>query len=172
MSHFPQSKKNDLIEQGPNIFIEIFYEKGMVQSINFSCDPFSGEGMKWLFFSSQRDEYLEFLIKKWFIEYANKRSSSIRIPLNLEFLPPFTQKVLMSIDAVPFGETCTYGEIAKRLGSPLSSRSVGGACGRNPYPFFIPCHRILGAGNQLVGYSAGSISVKSYLLQFEKSGAR
>jgi methylated-DNA-[protein]-cysteine S-methyltransferase len=69
---------------------------------------------------------------------------------------------------IPYGETATYGEIAKRLG--VSAQSVGQACGANPIPIIIPCHRVLGAKG-LTGFSgAGGVETKVALLKHEKAG--
>lgn len=78
----------------------------------------------------------------------------------------FQQAVCAQMSAIPFGETRTYGEIAKALGQ--SAQSVGGACGGNPIPVIIPCHRVMGAGGRLTGFSgAGGIETKVALLRHE-----
>lgn len=80
----------------------------------------------------------------------------------------FDQRVRRAMCAIPYGETATYGAIARAIGS--SPRAVGGACGRNPVPILIPCHRIV-AGAGLGGYSGGEgLTTKAWLLAFE--GAR
>ena len=69
------------------------------------------------------------------------------------------------MQSIPFGETLTYGEIAKRLGVP--AQAVGQACGGNPIPVIIPCHRVLGA-TSLGGYSGeGGVETKVWLLRHE-----
>ncbi|HEX2193315.1 MAG TPA: methylated-DNA--[protein]-cysteine S-methyltransferase [Acidimicrobiales bacterium] len=70
---------------------------------------------------------------------------------------------------IPFGETVTYGEVARRAGSPRSARAVGHAVGRNPVCIVVPCHRVVGAGGALGGYSGG-IDNKRWLLAHERSG--
>jgi methylated-DNA-[protein]-cysteine S-methyltransferase len=68
--------------------------------------------------------------------------------------------------AIPYGETRTYGALAKEIGS--NARLVGGACGRNPIPIVIPCHRIVGADGKMVGYSGGGgVETKQVLLTLE-----
>ena len=67
---------------------------------------------------------------------------------------------------IPYGETLSYGELAKRLGS--SPRAVGSAVGRNPISLLIPCHRVLGSDGSLTGY-AGGIERKKFLLEQEKT---
>ena len=67
----------------------------------------------------------------------------------------FQLSVWSELKKVGWGETCTYREIAERLGKPKGFRAVGGAVGRNPIPIFIPCHRIVGANRALTGFSGG-----------------
>ena len=78
----------------------------------------------------------------------------------------FQQKVWQALKEIPFGQTRSYGEIAKRIGEPKASRAVGGANNRNPLPIFIPCHRVIGANGKLVGY-AGGLEIKKILLNVE-----
>jgi methylated-DNA-[protein]-cysteine S-methyltransferase len=75
------------------------------------------------------------------------------------------QQVRRAMAAIPFGETLTYGEIARAIGAP--AQAVGQACGANPLPIFIPCHRVLGAKG-LGGFSAkGGVETKVWLLRHE-----
>jgi methylated-DNA-[protein]-cysteine S-methyltransferase len=67
----------------------------------------------------------------------------------------FQLSVWSELQKVGWGETCTYREIAERLGKPKGFRAVGGAVGHNPIPIFIPCHRIVGANGALTGFSGG-----------------
>ena len=83
---------------------------------------------------------------------------------------PFQRAVWRAISTVAFGETITYGELAKRAGSPGSARAAGAATGRNPISVIVPCHRIVGSDGSLTGY-AGGIERKRALLALE-SGVR
>ena len=67
----------------------------------------------------------------------------------------FQLSVWRELQAIAWGVTCSYRDIAERLGKPAASRAVGGAVGRNPIPVIIPCHRILGASGALTGFSGG-----------------
>ena len=67
----------------------------------------------------------------------------------------FQLSVWSELQNVAWGTTCTYGDIAKRLGKPTGSRAVGSAVGRNPLPIFIPCHRVVGSNGSLTGFSGG-----------------
>lgn len=80
----------------------------------------------------------------------------------------FQRAVCAAMSAIPFGDTCTYGDIAKQLGAP--AQAVGGACGGNPIPIIIPCHRVMGAKG-LTGFSgAGGVETKVALLRHEGAG--
>jgi methylated-DNA-[protein]-cysteine S-methyltransferase len=71
------------------------------------------------------------------------------------------QTVLTATAELPFGQTTSYGELARIIGRPKAARAVGGALGRNPLPIFIPCHRVLGASGALGGYGGGWHSEKA-----------
>lgn len=79
---------------------------------------------------------------------------------------PFQRKVWLALAAIPFGETRSYKEIAAAVQAPKAVRAVGGANNRNPLPFVVPCHRVIGADGQLVGYGGG-LHIKRYLLRHE-----
>ena len=83
---------------------------------------------------------------------------------------PFQRSVWKAISTVAFGETITYGELARRAASPGSARAAGAATGRNPIGVIVPCHRIVGSDGSLTGY-AGGIERKRALLALE-SGVR
>jgi len=81
---------------------------------------------------------------------------------------PGEQRVWQAMAAIPYGETRSYGELGRALG--LAARVVGAACGRNPLPILLPCHRVVGSGGTLVGYSGGAgIETKRRLLQLERA---
>ena len=67
----------------------------------------------------------------------------------------FQKEVWQALLEIPYGETCSYGELAKRLGKPSASRAVGAANGRNPIAIVVPCHRVIGANGTLTGYAGG-----------------
>lgn len=84
---------------------------------------------------------------------------------------PFQQAVWNALKEIPYGETRTYGEIARRIGHPRASRAVGQANNRNPLPIVVPCHRVIGASGALTGY-AGGLAVKERLLELERTPRR
>jgi methylated-DNA-[protein]-cysteine S-methyltransferase len=79
---------------------------------------------------------------------------------------PFQQRIWQALRAIPYGETLSYGELARRVGRPDAVRAVGAANGRNPLPIVIPCHRVIGADGRLVGYGGG-LAAKALLLTHE-----
>jgi methylated-DNA-[protein]-cysteine S-methyltransferase len=79
----------------------------------------------------------------------------------------FQKAVWKALQQIPYGETRSYGEIARSIGKPKASRAVGMANYNNPILLFIPCHRVIGANGKLVGY-AGGLDIKQYLLGMEK----
>jgi methylated-DNA-[protein]-cysteine S-methyltransferase len=82
----------------------------------------------------------------------------------------FQKKVWAELVRIPYGETASYGEIARRLGyEPVISRAVGAANGANPIPILVPCHRVVGADGTLTGY-AGGVERKKILLDLEQPG--
>lgn len=90
-----------------------------------------------------------------------------------DFMPPlelhgsdFRRRVWAELEKIPYGETVTYGEIAKKLGVK-SAQAVGGAVGHNPVSIIVPCHRVLGADGSLTGY-AGGTDKKARLLELER----
>lgn len=79
----------------------------------------------------------------------------------------FQKKVWGELQKIAFGKTISYGNIAKKIGSPRSARAVGSACGANPIPLFIPCHRVLTSDDKLGGFGGGT-AVKEQLLVLEE----
>lgn len=84
---------------------------------------------------------------------------------------PFQRAVWSELSRIPFGETRSYGEVARALGKPGASRAVGRANGANPIPIVVPCHRVLGADGSLTGFGGG-LEAKAALLALEGRGSR
>lgn len=79
----------------------------------------------------------------------------------------FFQRVWQALREIPFGETRSYGELARTIGHPSAARAVGLANGRNPISIIVPCHRVIGADGSLTGY-AGGMRRKQWLLEHER----
>jgi methylated-DNA-[protein]-cysteine S-methyltransferase len=90
------------------------------------------------------------------------------VPLVLDGLSPFTRQVLTACRKIPFGQTISYLELAKKVQCPAGSRAVAGALAKNPLPLIIPCHRVICANGTLGGFSAmGGVRLKKRLLKLE-----
>lgn len=80
----------------------------------------------------------------------------------------FQRRTWFALADIPFGTTCSYGELARKLGSPSAVRAVGAANGRNPIPIILPCHRVIGSDGSLTGFGGG-LPVKQWLLAHESA---
>lgn len=103
------------------------------------------------------------------INQLNEYFEGTRTAFDIPLAPrgtKFQQEVWQQLREIPYGQTISYGVLAERLGDPKKVRAVGTANGKNPIPIIIPCHRVIGADDSLVGYSGG-IDRKEYLLKHE-----
>ena len=88
-------------------------------------------------------------------------------PLDLSDGTAFQQQTWRALLRIPTGHTCGYGELARAVRRPKAARAIGGACGANPIPVIIPCHRVIGANGNLTGFSGG-MDWKAKLLEIER----
>lgn len=98
-------------------------------------------------------------------EYFGGRRKDFDLPLDLHGTPN-QQMVWQGLLEIPFGKTKTYGELAGEIGTPRAARAVGTACGSNPVPVIVPCHRVIGSTGGLHGYGGG-LWRKKLLLELE-----
>lgn len=98
-------------------------------------------------------------------EYFQGSRTAFTIPIQMEGTP-FQRSVWQALQTIPYGETRSYGQIATAIGNPKGSRAVGMANNKNHLLLFVPCHRVVGANGQLVGFGAG-LPLKKQLLQLE-----
>ena len=107
------------------------------------------------------------LAKKELAAYFNDHNQ--KFTFKFEFHgTPFQQEVWQALfDTIPYGETKSYKDIAVTVGNPKAVRAVGGAVNKNPFSIIVPCHRVIGANGQMVGYNGG-LDKKEYLLMHEK----
>lgn len=103
----------------------------------------------------------------WFASYLEKREAPFPFPL-FQKSDSFVDRVWSYLLSIPMGETRTYGEVASELGHPKAARAVGMACGKNPFPLIVPCHRVIRSSGQLGGFAFGN-EIKQTLLTFEGS---
>lgn len=104
----------------------------------------------------------------------NEYFSGHRQQFDLKLIPQgtvFQRQVWSQLREIPFGETISYGELARRIDNPKAMRAVGLANGRNPIPIIVPCHRVIGADGSLTGFGGG-IERKRWLLMHETAASK
>ena len=114
----------------------------------------------------EKDTKLLLETQKQLKEYFEGKRTKFEIPLNPKGTE-FMKKVWKELLNIPYGEVRTYKEIAEKIGNSKASRAVGMANNKNPIPIIIPCHRVIGSNNKLVGYALG-LDMKQYLLDLER----
>lgn len=133
--------------------LTVFEDDGVIVAIEFGRAPGGDETPLLDEARRQLDAYFDGRLQDFSLSLAPAGSA-------------FQQTVWKAIAAIPYGKTRTYGELAIQLRS--AARAVGGACGRNPIPIVIPCHRVVGAAGRLTGYSGGEgTDTKRALLALE-----
>jgi methylated-DNA-[protein]-cysteine S-methyltransferase len=103
--------------------------------------------------------------KRQFDAYFRGELNTFSLPLRPSGTD-FQQRVWKALERIPYGVTASYGDIAKAIGAPGSSRAVGAANGANPLPIVVPCHRVIGSNGSLTGYGGG-VDRKRKLLALE-----
>lgn len=100
-------------------------------------------------------------------EYFAGERTRFNVPVRTEGTP-FQQAVWKALETIPYGQTRTYGELARLVGKPNAARAIGMANHSNPVAIIIPCHRVIGANGKLTGF-AGGLSAKEYLISLERT---
>ncbi len=135
--------------------LTLFEEDGVIIAVEWGWPPESEDAPAPVLERArdQLDAYFEGRLKEFDLPLAPMGTA-------------FQKKVWQAMSRIPFGATRTYGDLATELGT--SPRALGGACGRNPIPIIIPCHRILGSNGGLGGYSGmDGTDTKAFLLRLE-----
>jgi methylated-DNA-[protein]-cysteine S-methyltransferase len=117
----------------------------------------------------ERDDELLAEARRQFTEYFAGERTTFDLPLRPHGAP-FQLRVWDALLRIPYGETASYGELARELGHPTAARAVGAANGRNPLAIVVPCHRVIGSNGTLTGY-AGGLECKRALLDLEIGAA-
>jgi O-6-methylguanine DNA methyltransferase len=138
--------------KGPRVHLSIEMDKGRVQSTRLSLsDAFACTGA-------------DSALLAWLAAYAHGISS----PLPLIRGASFGERVLQTLQKIPFGKTASYSEVAALCGQPKGARAVGNSCNANPFPLLIPCHRVIRSSGDIGGF-AMDLEIKRRLLEFEAS---
>jgi methylated-DNA-[protein]-cysteine S-methyltransferase len=109
-------------------------------------------------------------VRRQLREYFSGTLKEFDIPLLMDGTE-FQKRVWKMLQTIPYGETISYGELAKKIGDPKAVRAVGAANGQNPIPIIVPCHRVIGSDGSLTGFGGG-IENKRKLLELEKGQGR
>jgi len=123
-------------------------------------EAFCREGM------SRRELVLFARVKTWLDGYFRGENTPMDFPL-APGGTDFQLRIWALLREIPYGQTVTYGELAKRISPTMSAQAVGQAVGKNPISIIVPCHRVIGADGTLVGY-AGGLEKKAWLLHHEE----
>lgn len=135
--------------------LTISEEGGKIVSLDWGWSPF------------QQENEILLKAKKLLEQYFDGENPKFDLPLNPHGTD-FQKNVWRIMCEIPYGSILTYGEISRRLNS--HARAVGMACGRNPIPIIIPCHRVVGQNGKLTGFSGGEgVETKRYLLELEEA---
>lgn len=135
--------------------LTISEQDGKIVSIDWGWSPFS------------KETDLLISVRSLLEDYFDGNNPAFDVPLEL-LGTPYQKKIWAVLRQIPYGETWTYAQVAQKANS--HARPVGLACGRNPLPILIPCHRVMGKDGRLTGYSGGEgVETKQYLLDLEKA---
>ncbi|MES1193534.1 MAG: methylated-DNA--[protein]-cysteine S-methyltransferase [Solirubrobacterales bacterium] len=99
-------------------------------------------------------------------EYFDGKRPTFDLPIDWALYSDFGRRVLQATAAIPFGQTASYGDVARTAGNPKASRAAGRALGANAIPIIVPCHRVIGTSGKLTGYTGG-MHRKEALLRLE-----
>ena len=147
-----------VILNSPIGFIEIIGNETGLRSVLFSDTLPVDQGVA---------HPVEMECKKQLDEYFQGKRKTFSLPLDL-IGTEFQKKIWNELAKIPFGKTISYMELAMQHGDVKAIRAVGAANGKNPISIIVPCHRVIGAGGELVGY-AGGLHRKKWLLELEGS---
>ncbi|MCH9634417.1 MAG: Methylated-DNA--protein-cysteine methyltransferase [Chlamydiae bacterium] len=148
-------------EEGPQILVHFHVSSNQILKVELSLH-------------SQFEVHLhgdlplknQYLLEKWLKSYSLKKQTPFEINLLLSDYTPFQREVWQSLTKIPFGETCSYLQVSKMTSSPKAVRAVGSSCKKNPFPFIVPCHRVI-RSNKTLGEFNGGVEIKKRLLSFE-----
>ncbi len=145
--------------QTPIGILTLAEKNAAIATVSFSTPVFNEE-------TYQKKTPLLAQAEKQLSEYFAGQRTCFDLPLFVEGTP-FQKKVWAELQKIPYGETISYGELARRCGNAKACRAVGMANNKNKIAIIIPCHRVIGSNGKLVGY-AGGLDIKSKLLELER----
>jgi methylated-DNA-[protein]-cysteine S-methyltransferase len=159
LGNLPEDAVYDTIESPIGRLLVIVSRKG-VHALISASDEEASTLMEMLPHDSGQPILVQ--VRAQLAEYFGGRRRRFDLPLVLEGTE-FQKQVWSELAKIPYGETISYGEQARRIGKPNAMRAVGGANGRNPISIIIPCHRVIGADGGLTGFGWGTHNKKTLL---------
>ena len=138
--------------------VKISFSTESPEELEKYCQKYLGAGVQ------EGSEYTR-NAKQQILKYLEGKSQYLDFPV-IHLNSPFRKKVLEAERNIPYGETRSYGEVAKMVNNPRAARAVGSANAKNPLPLYFPCHRIINSNGKLGGFGWG-VDVKQYLLDLE-----
>lgn len=135
------------------------------------------KGLRYILFESNKHQPLRIddwkkdrsvtqVAREQLLQYFSGERNEFELEISLEGTE-FQQRTWRMLAHIPYGQTWSYAELAKRIESPRAVRAVGAANGRNPLPILLPCHRVIGSNGSLTGFGGG-LPVKQWLLEHER----
>ena len=155
------------LKQGPHLLV--CFHSRQEEIVHVDLTTHAEKGLSWSL-SHNVDQPNSLLLDKindWMTMYSQGTQPSLSLPLCLNWVSSFNKVILETLQLIPFGQATTYGALAALAGRPKAARAVGNACGSNPMPLVIPCHRVLASNMRFGGFSLNP-SIKKTLLDFEK----
>lgn len=153
------------LEPVPGLWLHLVASGTGLRRVDFGRHATSSPGCLY----DRRNPILAEAIRQIQSYFAGERTD-FELPLEPEGTS-FQKRVWQALRRIPYGQTRSYAEIAREIGSPKGFRAVGAANGRNPLPVIVPCHRVIGADGSLTGFGGG-LPVKRILLEMEAQRSR
>ncbi|MCB1118049.1 MAG: methylated-DNA--[protein]-cysteine S-methyltransferase [Chlamydiia bacterium] len=150
------------LNKGPALHANILLGQGTIDDVSLA---FSKNNLSYTITSFHDQPELINATIDWLSSYTNKAPNPLTLPLRLDHATLFTKQALDALTKVPFGKTASYKDIAIAIKNEKATRAVGSVCHHNPFPLFIPCHRIV--SSQGLGGFAYPMEMKKMLLNFE-----
>lgn len=146
---------------------KIFYYKTKIGTVKITVENNTVCGISAVndFCESDKNSFADKVISQ-INEYLDGKREKFDFPFKTHGTE-FQKKVWAELQKIPYGETKTYGQIAKEIGKPNAARAVGGACNKNPLLLAVPCHRVIGSDGSLTGFAIGT-DIKKQLLMLER----
>lgn len=152
------------LEKGPALHLNILLGRGTIDDVTLA---FCKNSFSYTITSFDDQPQLIDATIEWLTSYAHKKPNPLNLPFRLDHATSFTKQALKSLIKVPFGKTASYKDIAIAIDNEKAVRAVGSVCHHNPFPLFIPCHRIV--SSQGLGGFAYPMEMKKLLLNFESN---